>query len=297
MSNANSRIGVEYMTFAKMLTDVDGGSSTYDTPWQLGKKLVKVGIKGKPTSEMQYADDVTVAVYTDDGDITLAIDITDLTEDEKALLLGQTVSSGIRTPAPTDIKPYWSVSFKSKKRNGNYKFYKFLKVIFEEPDETLETKKDKIAAQEDAITGNGIQRISDGLRKRIADQDSASYVAGTGSGWFTSGDISPDVAAPTVTVVPADGAIGQAVTVDIVWTFNEAIQSLYATNSYFMVVKADGTNVAGAITINAANTIVTFNPTASLDGGSTYIATASSAIKDVSGNALANPSVTNFATT
>lgn len=297
MSSANSRIGVEDLTFAKILTDVDGGSTTYDTPWALGKKLIKISPKQKTSMEPQYADDITADVYVDEGDIEFSIDLTDITEDEKAMLLGQTMSDGIRSPSNNDVKPYWAVSFKSKKRNNNYKFYKFLKVIFSEPIEDFETKKDKTQPQTDQLSGLGIQRISDGRRKRIADQDSSTYIAGTGSGWFATGDISPDTTPPTVTVSPTDGAVGQATSVNVVWTFDEAIQPVYATDANFTLTKADGTAVAGAVSINAANTEVTFNPTASLDGGSTYIAIASKNVKDMSGNALANNSVTNFATT
>jgi len=292
---ANSRIGAEQLTLAKLLTDPAGGTTTYDTPFALTKKLMKIGVKNKTSQDPQYADDQTVDVYTEDGDVTLDIDITDLTVDEMALIMGQTMAAGVRTPNPaTDVRPYFAVSWKSKKRNGNYKYYKVLKVIFSEPDEDFETKKEKSTPQTDKITGMGIQRISDGLRKRIADADSATYVAGTGSAWFTTGDITPDTTPPTVTVVPADAATGQLATVNVVWTFDEAIQPVYATGANFTLTKADGTAVAGAVTISTDNTVVTFNPTASLDASGVYIAFASANVKDMSGNAMAANSVTNF---
>lgn len=293
---ANSRIGAENLTVAKLLTDPIGGTATYDTPYAFGKKLIKLGVKNKSSMEPQYADDQTVDVYTEDGDVDIDIENTDLTEDEKAMLLGQTMSAGIRTPGPNDVKPYWSVMWKSKKRDGSYKYYKVLKVQFKESDEDFETKKDKTAPQTDKFMGTGIQRISDGIRKRIADASSTTWLAATGTNWFTSGDISPDTTPPTVTVVPADGATGVAVTADVVWTFNEAIQSALATDANFTLTKADGTAVAGVVTIGTNDTVVTFNPNASLDGSSTYIAIASKNVKDKSGNALAANSVTNFAT-
>jgi len=292
---ANSRIGAEQLTLAKLLTDPAGGTATYDTPFALTKKLMKIGVKNKTSQDPQYADDQTVDVYTEDGDVTLDIDITDLTVDEMALIMGQTMVAGVRTPNPaTDVRPYFCVSWKSKKRNGNYKYYKVLKVIFTEPDEDFETRKEKSTPQTDKISGMGIQRISDGLRKRIADADSATYVAGTGSAWFTTGDITPDTTPPTVTVVPADAATNQLATVNVVWTFDEAIQPALATDANFTLTKADGTAVVGVVTINTLNTIVTLNPTASLDASGVYIAFASKNIKDMSGNAMAANSVTNF---
>lgn len=106
-----------------------------------------------------------------------------------------------------------------------------------------------------------------------------------------------DVTAPTVTVVPADAATAVAVTADIVWTFSEAIQSAFVTDANFFVTKgSDGTLVAGALSINAAKTVVTFNPTASLTATTAYIAVATKNVKDVAGNSLATNSVTNFTT-
>lgn len=291
---ANSRIGAEQFTIAKLLSDPVGGTATYDTPYAFTKKLIKVDVKHSGSMEPQYSDDQTTDMYVELGDITINIESTDLTEDEKALINGETMVAGVRSPDPSDVKPYFCVMWKSKKRNGKYKYYKVLKVMFAEADESFETKKEKNTPQTDTISGTGIQRISDGLRKRIADADSATYVAGTGSAWFTTGDITPDTTPPTLTVVPADAATGQLATVNVAWTFDEAIQPVYATGANFTLTKADGTAVAGAVTISTDNTVVTFNPTASLDASGVYIAFASSNVKDMSGNAMAANSVTNF---
>lgn len=99
-----------------------------------------------------------------------------------------------------------------------------------------------------------------------------------------SGDTTP----PTVTVVPADAATAIAVGASVVWTFNEAINPTLVNLSNFLLVKAtDGTNVPGALTINAAKTVVTLKPSANLTAATDYIAIASSNIKDVNGNSLA----------
>jgi phi13 family phage major tail protein len=296
---ANSRIGVENLTFAKILTDVAGGATTYDTPFTITKRLIKASIKHSSSLDPQYADDQTVDVYTDDGDITSDYNITDFTEDELATLLGQTMAAGVRTPAPTDVKPYFCAMWKSKKRNGHYKYYKVLKTMFKEPDQDFDTKADKTAPQTDTLSGTGIQRLSDGLRKRVADEDAASWVAGTGTGWFTTGDITPDTTPPTVGVTPIDTATDQLGTVNIVWTFDEAILASQVTdnpdetNPFFTVMKADGTIVAGALSIGTNDTVVTFDPTDALTAAADYISFCKS-VKDKSGNVLAAPCVANF---
>jgi phi13 family phage major tail protein len=293
---ANSRTGAEKLTVAKILTDVAGGATTYDTPYEFTKKLMMIGVKEDKASEKQFADDQTVDIYSEDGDITVDIDVTDLTEDEKAMLLGQTMAAGVRTPSPNDVRPYFCVMWKGKKRNKAYKFNKVLKVQFSEPDESYETQKGASKPQTDKFTGTGIQRLSDGIRKRIADENSTTWVPATGTDWFTTGDITPDVTPPTVTSVPVDGASGVALAATIVWTFSKAIQAALMTGANFFVTTAAGVAKAGALSINTLNTIVTFTPTTPLVTGTTYIAVVTTNVKDLSGNALAVDNVIDFAT-
>jgi len=292
---ANSRVGAENLTLSKILTDVADGSTTYDTPVAILKKLIKIGVKNKSSMEPQPADDLTVDMYYEDGDITLDIDITDLTEDEKAIIFGQTMVAGVRSPNPAvDERPYFCVSWKSKKRNLKYKYYKILKVMFSEPDEDFATKDGPVKPQTDKISGTGIQRLSDGLRKRIADADSSTWEAATGTGWFTSGDITPDVVAPTVTTDPADAEANVVGTANVVWTFSKAIQPALMTAANFFLMKADGTAAPGVLSINSLNTIVTLDPTDAMTAAAAYVAVATMNVKDMSGNALAATSITNF---
>lgn len=290
---ANSRIGAESLTLSKILSDVVSGATTYDTPVAITKKLMKISIRNSSSMDPQYADDSTVDVYTEDGDIGVDIDTSDLTEDEKALVFGQTMVAGVRTPNPaTDVRPYFCVSWKSKKRNLAYKYYKILKVMFKEPDEDFETRKEKSVPQTDKITGIGIQRLSDGLRKRIADADSTTWLAATGTGWFTTADIIVDAIAPTLTIVPLNAAVGVAVGAVVVWTFNKAILPSTMSADYFMLTKA-GVSIAGGLSINVANTIVTFTPTAALSTG-VHTAIATVGVRSASNVPLAAPSVTTF---
>ena len=296
---ANSRIGAEQLTLSKLLTDVAGVGATYDTPVALAKKLIKIGVAHASSMDPQYADDQTVDMYIEDGDVNLTVDITDFTEDEKALIFGQTMVAGVRSPNPdTDVRPYFCVMWKSKKRNGKYKYYKILKVMFQEPNEDFETKKEKSTAQVDSIQGRGIQRLFDGLRKRVADADSASYVATTGTNWFASGDISPDVTAPTIqSTLPAAAATGVAVGATFAWTFSEAIlPSSVTPSNFFLFADVAGTMVAGTLSQNAAGTVITFTPTSNLSAATAYRAVATTDVADLSNNKLAATDVRKFTT-
>ena len=106
-----------------------------------------------------------------------------------------------------------------------------------------------------------------------------------------------DVTPPTVsTVTPTDGAAAVAVSTDIVWTFSEAIQDASVNGSSFILMKAsDGSQVAGALSIDSTKKIVTMNPTVDLTAATPYIAVASN-VKDLAGNVMAAASITNFTT-
>ena len=164
--------------------------------------------------------------------------------------------------------------------------------MFKEPDEDFETKKEKSTPQTDKISGTGIQRISDGIRKRIADANSATWIPATGTDWFTTADVVVDAVAPTLTIVPLNAAVGVAVGAVVVWTFNKAILPNCVNAANFILAKI-GVNIAGTLSINVANTIVTFTPTAQLSVG-VHTAIATVGVKSASNIPLAAPSVTTF---
>jgi hypothetical protein len=106
-----------------------------------------------------------------------------------------------------------------------------------------------------------------------------------------------DTTPPTVAVSPIDGATAVAVSSNVVFTFNEAINSSTVNSANFMVMKAsDGSIVAGTLTQSPDKLVVTFDPTASLTAATAYIAIVNTNVKDYSGNSLANNTIINFTT-
>lgn len=106
-----------------------------------------------------------------------------------------------------------------------------------------------------------------------------------------------DHTAPTVTTVPINNATAVVATTTVAWTFSEAIQAALVNDTNFFVTKVtDGSLVAGTLSVNGPGTVVTFTPTASLSAATQYIATATKAVKDIAGNALAATSDTHFTT-
>lgn len=91
-------------------------------------------------------------------------------------------------------------------------------------------------------------------------------------------------------ITPLDDAAAQATSVNVVMTFNNKI-----FREAIVMTSAAGALVAGVKTWDVAGKVLTFNPTASLSAGTTYIITIAGVV-DIYGQEL-TPVVKNFATT
>jgi hypothetical protein len=113
---------------------------------------------------------------------------------------------------------------------------------------------------------------------------------------FTTG-ATADVTAPTVILTnPADFEVDVAINASINATFSEEIASASLTTDSFTVIAADMTPVSGAIFFNSENNIATFVPDDELAINSTYTATITTAVEDLSGNPLASDVTWDFST-
>jgi hypothetical protein len=188
---------------------------------------------------------------------------------------------------PPDI----ALGFRGKKSDGAYRYFWFLKGKFAAPAEEQETEKDtpnpksttaKFTAirtiHEFALSGS----ITDSVKRVFGDTDDDNFSETT---WFDDVQVpvagSPD--ALTCTPSPADAATGVAVGVSPTLTFNNALRTGVTG---IALVEDDGTIVAGTITIDGTNKIVTINPTSDLDAATTYLILVSGA-RDIYGQALA----------
>lgn len=106
--------------------------------------------------------------------------------------------------------------------------------------------------------------------------------------------IGDDTDAPTVTTVPADGAESIVASINLTATFSEDIRQGDIKDDNFTLIKADGTEVAGALTYTPANKTATFDPTSDLDASADYIWIIAN-VRDLAGNKIAK-TVVNFKT-
>jgi phi13 family phage major tail protein len=156
------------------------------------------------------------------------------------------------------------------------------------------TKTDSVEPNANELTFVASGREGDGSVKTKTTPSTPGEIY---DGWYTEVyEPKSDTTAPTVTVSPIDGSTGVAVTSNVVWTFSEAIRESDVTGANFFIVDELGAEVPGALTLNADQTIVTFNPTADLSALTEYTAMATKNVRDIAGNALAQNSVVNFTT-
>jgi hypothetical protein len=129
--------------------------------------------------------------------------------------------------------------------------------------------------------------------------------AATG-GPLSSGDFAfttpntADTTAPTVTATaPAAGSSGIGATSTVTATFNEAMNAATITAASFVLRNPASAMVTAAVTYNPTTSVATLTPSASLAASTIYTATVASGtsgVKDVAGNALAANRVWSFTT-
>jgi hypothetical protein len=139
------------------------------------------------------------------------------------------------------------------------------------------------------------QNVSYTLTVSGAVKDAAGNQMGTPvTATITTLDVTPPTVASTV---PADGATGVSVTAPITAKFSEPMDISSISGTTFTLKTTTGsTPVAGTVTFDNATSTATFTPSASLLGNTSYTATITTGVKDVSGNAMAANKVWTFTT-
>jgi len=289
-------IGLNNLHYA-LLTSDEVGTITYSAPVAI-PGVITADINPNASNETLFADDGPMETASTLGQITLDLTVADLPLEVQGVLLGHAIVGGVLLRKSSDVPPWVAIGFQSLKSNGKYRFVWLVKGKFAAPEQKGATKSDKLAFQTPSIKGNFVKRDGDDLWQKTTDEDAADYVASMGTAWFSAVEGTADTTPPTIaTTVPVNAAVGVAVTSNMVWNFDEAIlPSSVNSDNFFVFKDADNSAVAGALTVNAAYTQVTFDPTVNLSAASKYWAAASSSIQDRAGNHLATAKLVSFTT-
>lgn len=276
-------------------SDILNSTPVYETPIRIAG-AISAKVNPNSSTATLFADDGPSESATTIGEISLELNIKDLPLPVQAALLGHTYEGAILKRKSSDVPPWVAIGFRSLKSNGKYRYTWLTKGKFGVPEQDNETKGDSVNFQTPTITGAFVKRDSDDEWERHADADDVDYVASIGTDWFNSPLGTGDTTPPTVSnTVPANNATGVAVGSTFVWNFSEALKLSTVTSANFFVLKeTDGSVIAGALSINAGRTAVTFTPTSNLTAASVYRAYVTTNVKDLAGNSLAVTNITKF---
>lgn len=290
-------VGVEKLYIALQITDT-AASLAYGTPAYY-EGIKEIAIKPKAETAILYAEndiwDQETLFESADVDIVIA----DLTSAQKATLLGQTTATdGGVYASKTDEPPYVAILYKANLSRGGYRYGVLYKGKFKLSEDSMKGQEGKKEFQVPKISALFQSNKYNGIWEYHVDTTDPNCPEDIDDTWFTAVTIpDADTTAPTVSVSPADTDINVAVDANVVWTFNEAINSDKVVSANFFIMNAsDGSLVSGALSIDAAKKVVTFNPTESLGTSTAYIAICTSNVTDAAGNELAANSITNFTT-
>ena len=291
-------VGVDSLYYAILTTDSDDaytpGEPVYLAP------VAEIGGAPEINNSTTYYDNKAANNFVTEGKTELKVVVSNVPAALMAVLLGKhydeasgrVYDSG--EPEPPDV----ALGFRYNMGKAGFRYYWYLKGTFSGGTEEATTKKENVEIKTYTLT---FTAVTSTYKFTIgADEVSVKRVFGDTeddafdpTGWFTQVQ-TPEVAgAPDSialsSIVPADEETDVDVTDSIVLTFNNAID-----NEAITVIKSDGTLVAGSKTWDAANKILTFDPTSSLDASSTYIV-AVNGVVDIYGQELAG-SAANFTT-
>lgn len=286
-----ARYGLREVKISKLLTDPSGGSATYDNPVALPAAQT-IEITPEIQSAQLEGDDTIVALFAQLDGFKGKIGYGKANLDAEAVLLGGTRADSGTTPnqiaelthSSGQSLPYFKIEGRVVDADGA------------STDIYLQILKCRVTGMSESSANKKFGEQSLDFMAVRRESDSKMYVKQareTGSALSSAADTT----APTIaSVSPADAATGVAVGANIVVTFSEAMRADTMNTSNIFVAKDDGTIVAGTLTYNSGTFAATFDPTSNLAAVSNYNVIVTTGCRDAAGNALANPSVTQFTT-
>lgn len=294
-----SVVGLRDLYYA-LVTQDDVDAYAAGTP-AIFAPAVAASHKPKNSSKIQYADDGAFDTLTAEGETEIELEVTNVPLSVLAEALGKEydAATGRMFDNAGAVAPDVALGFRSKKSNGSYKYFWYLKGKFSQPDEEQATQGEAPEPKTLKIKYTAVKTvyafdlgdINDGVKRVVGDEDIAGF---SETGWFTSVQVpvAGSPAAFTCTPSPADGASAQSTSVAITLTFSNPLQS--GMEDRVTLIRADtAAPIALTRSMNAARTVLTLGHSA-LTAAKTYHIVLP-ALLDLYGQALAE-TVYDFAT-
>ena len=166
------QVGLKDFHVCKILTDVAGVGATYDTPVRI-PGIISATMSTERSTESYYSDDIVEETFSSFNSISLEVEVSNLSQSERALLLGQTVKKGVSAASADDTAKEVGIMFRSKRTNGQYRYVALTRGKFVEPSESFATESDSLSPQTMTLTFTGIPLQCNGVYKITADEGEA----------------------------------------------------------------------------------------------------------------------------
>jgi phi13 family phage major tail protein len=269
-----SAVGLRDLYYA-LVTQDDANGYVVGTPKVLAP-AVTASLAPTVNTKTQYADDQAYDVMTSEGETKIDLEVTELPTITLAEITGAVYTpTNHRMFDNGGVPPFVALGFRSKKSNGSYRYYWFLKGRFSKPGEERATDSDTPDPKVAKLTFTAIKTVYqftmnttvDGVKRVMGDTDDAGF---SSTGWFTSVQTPSYGAVPafTLTPVPADNATGIGVSATITLTFTN--QLVTGTNGIVLMKQSDRSLPNWTYAIDSTLKIVTITAGTALSAASIY---------------------------
>ncbi|WP_437629218.1 major tail protein [Clostridium paraputrificum] len=157
-------------------TDIAGGTPTYETITKI-PGIITATCSTERTSDSFYSDDTVEDTYSSFNQITVELEVSNLSIAERKLLLGQNTKKGVAVGNVDDTPNYVAIMFRSKKTNGSFRYVCMPKGKFTEPSESYASEAESVTAQTLTMTFTGIPLKANGNYKIVADEEESDIDA------------------------------------------------------------------------------------------------------------------------
>ena len=281
--------GVDKLYYALVTTDT---SSAYAAGTPVALSPLKLAVQTPAAnSKTEYFDNQPFLTFNSEGETKIKVEVAGMGLDVQAAILGKVYdvtndSLYDNGGTPPDI----ALGFRAKNSDGTYSLYWFLKGNFKSWEEEAATETDSPDPKSLTLEFTAVRTVyqwalsasvTDSVKRRV------SRKAADMATWFNAVRV-PVYSAPsalTCTPSPADGAVGQATSVAITLTFNNALAS-GCENNIVLVRSSTAAIFAVTRSIDATRKIVTLTH-AALTAAAIYLIVVPDII-DVFGQQLAD---------
>lgn len=256
---------------------------TYEIPEFLSYSA-EISVVPTVASGSKYGDNAARATQSKVVKYTVTVNLTNLSLEKKAKILGKTYQNGQTLTTNSEKAPFLAFGFNFTKDNNAKRYVWLYNGKFQENEESGQSEDENINFQDVSLIGEFIVR-EDNNFKYTLDTDAAGYDQTKADNWYKAvQEYNADTTDPTISSsVPVDEATGIAVDSVITITFDKAMN--INTMGNVLLVNASLGNIDSTIALSEDYKTLTITPKANL-----AVATAHhvivSGVMDTAGNTL-----------